>query len=332
MVKVPARPHAGQVFAGVGALLVGVAVAGQSRINGALASALGGGLSGGSTAAAINMATGMVLITVLVLARPAPRAALAALPRLVRSGRLPWWQCIGGVAGATYVLAQATGVPVLGVAIFSVCTVGGQTASSLLVDRYGLGPAGRQPITGQRVSAAVLATLAVVIAVADQWSAASFSLALVLFVVLAGVLSAGQQGLNGRVSVAAGGPFVAGWVNFLISGAVLVIVVAVDRLLGHGVPALPSALWLYLGGPVGLLYIVAAAALVRVLGVLVLGLATVAGTVIGSMLLDWVAPVNGQGPSIWTACGATLTLVAVGVAVVRWPGRGQRRQQDLRRQ
>ena len=330
--KVAAHPHTGQVLAGVGALLVGVAVAAQSRINGALASALGGGVSGGSTAAAINMATGMVLITCLVLARSDTRAALAAFPRLVRSGRLPWWQCIGGVAGATYVLAQATGVPVLGVAIFSVCTVGGQTASSLLVDRYGLGPAGRQPITGQRVAAAVLATLAVVVAVADQWSAASFSLALVLFVVLAGVLSAGQQGLNGRVSVAAGGPFVAGWVNFLVSGAVLVVVVAVDRLLGHGVPALPSAPWMYLGGPVGLLYIVSAAALVRVLGVLVLGLATVAGTVIGSMLLDWVAPVHGQGPSIWTACGATLTLVAVGVAVVGWPGRRQGQPQGLHRQ
>lgn len=55
-------------------------------------------------------------------------------------------------------------MPLIGVTIFSVAVVGGQTLSALAVDRFGLGPVGVQTVTGLRVVAALVAAL---VAVAD---------------------------------------------------------------------------------------------------------------------------------------------------------------------
>ena len=50
-------------------------------------------------------------------------------------------------------------------------TVTGQTLSGLLVDRMGIGPAGKRPITGIRVLGSVLTVAAVAWAVSPQFSA-----------------------------------------------------------------------------------------------------------------------------------------------------------------
>ena len=60
----------------------------------------------------------------------------------------------------------------LGVALFTVATVTGQTLSGLLVDRMGIGPAGKRAITGIRVIGSVLTVAAVAWAVSPAASAA----------------------------------------------------------------------------------------------------------------------------------------------------------------
>ena len=57
--------------------------------------------------------------------------------------------------------------PSLGVAVFTVAVVAGQSSNSLIVDRMGLGPAGKQAITRSRVISAVLAVVAVTVAVVE---------------------------------------------------------------------------------------------------------------------------------------------------------------------
>ena len=57
-----------------------------------------------------------------------------------------------------------------------------------------------------------------------------------------------------------------------------------------------------------------AAALVRFTGVLLLGLATIAGQVVGAVLIDLAVPGGAAGPGPLTLLGAALTLVAVVVA------------------
>jgi transporter family-2 protein len=295
------------------AIALGLLVAVQARWNAGLGAALGDGVD----AALLSYAIGWGLLTVVLLARPAARRALTGLPRLLSSGGLAWWTLLGGLGGALLIASQALTVPVLGVAVFTVAVVAGQTASSLGVDSSGLTPGGPLRLTWARVAGAVLATTAVVVAVAP-WSASAPQVAAwaVLLAAGAGVGVALQQSVNGRVAVATAAPLAAAWVNFAVGTAALLIA---SWLRAEAPGAVPwDEWWLLLGGPIGALYVVVTAAIVRRLGVLLLGLALIAGQLVGAVLLDLVAP-TGRDLTGATVVGVVLTLVAVAVAAA--PGR-----------
>jgi bacterial/archaeal transporter family-2 protein len=292
------------------AVVSGSAVAVQSRINGEL----GVRLHDGIAAAVISFGVGLVALTALVFGSSAGRRQVGVFRTALRDGSLRPWQCLGGTCGAFMVANQGLTVGRLGVAVFTVALVAGQSASSLVVDRAGFGPAGRQPVTAARLAGAALTVPAVFLAVGDRPSDPA-GLALALLPALAGVGLAWQQAVNGRVRVASDSVLTATFVNFAVGAAALLATFAID-LAVRGWPAgqLPTEPWLYLGGPIGILFIAIAAALVRFTGVLLLGLATIAGQVAGAMLIDLAAPSNTTRPGPFTLLGAVLTLVAVVVA------------------
>ncbi|MEV5629538.1 DMT family transporter [Micromonospora tulbaghiae] len=301
----------GRRVAGVGlATASGVMVAVQSRINGEL----GVRLADGIAAAVVSFGVGLLILLVLVPATPGGRRGLAALRGALRAGTLRPWQCLGGVCGAFLVATQGLTIGALGVAVFTVAVVAGQSGSSLLVDRAGIGPAGRQPVTPNRLIGAVLTVLAVLLAVGDRLGDPQ-ALALALLPLAAGVGIAWQQAVNGRVRAAAGSAMTATLVNFTVGTAALLVTFAVDLAVrGRPAGAFPDEPWLYLGGPLGIVFIALAAALVRFTGVLLLGLATIAGQIVGAVLLDLVLPTAASRPGLDTLLGAALTMVAVLVA------------------
>lgn len=307
----PQTLSTGRRVAGVGlATASGVMVAVQSRINGEL----GVRLADGIAAAVVSFGVGLLILLVLVPATPGGRRGLAALRGALRSGALRPWQCLGGVCGAFLVATQGLTIGALGVAVFTVAVVAGQSGSSLLVDRAGIGPAGRQPVTPNRLIGAVLTVLAVLLAVGDRLGD-PHALALALLPLAAGVGIAWQQAVNGRVRAAAGSAMTATLVNFTVGTAALLVTFAVDLAVrGRPAGAFPDEPWLYLGGPLGIVFIALAAALVRFTGVLLLGLATIAGQIVGAVLLDLVLPTAASHPGLDTLLGAALTMVAVLVA------------------
>ena len=313
-----ATPHPSTVAvttASAAAFAVGALVALQARFNGDLARDLGGGFTGGAVAALLNFVVGFAVLSVWVGAAPAQRRALAGLPGQARSGRLLWWQYLGGLGGTFLILSQSISVPTVGVAVFTVAVVGGQTVSGLVVDRYGLGPAGRQPVTSARVAAALIAVGAVVLAVSGRLGSASFSLGLILLCAAAGCAVSVQSALNGQVGRAAGSPIVAAWLNFAIGVVVLLVVVGAALGAGQRVQSPPANWWLFTGGLFGVAFVSVVVAAVRTVGVLVVTLATVAGQVCGAVLLDAFAPVAGQELQLVTVLGAAATVGAVLLAV-----------------
>lgn len=301
-------PPATLRIAGVGlAGLGGVAVALQSRINGELGVRLGDGIA----AAVVSFGLGLVVLLLAVPAVPAGRRGLRRFREALATGALRPWQCLGGMCGALLVATQGLTVGTLGVAVFTVAVVAGQTGSSLAVDRAGIGPSGRQPVTPNRLAGAALMVLAVFLAVGDRLGDPQ-TLALAFLPLLGGVAVAWQQAVNGLVRAAAGNAMTATLVNFAVGTAALLGALAVD-LLVRGLPAgdFPTEPWLYLGGPIGIVFIALAAAIVRFTGVLLLGLATIAGQVVGAVLLDVVSPTAASQPGPATLLGATLTMAAV---------------------
>ncbi|MEV4415337.1 DMT family transporter [Catellatospora sp. NPDC049609] len=294
---------------GVGlAVLGGVCLALQSRVNGELGRRLGDGIA----AASVSFGVGLV---VLLLALPWMFGSTRRILDAVRSGELRWWQCVGGACGAFLVTTQGLTVPLLGVSVFIVAVVAGQSASSLAVDRLGVGPGGVRPVTRNRAIGAVLCVVAVVVAVGDSLGD-PHALGLAALPLLAGVAVAWQQGVNGRVARAAGSPWPATLLNFAVGSVALLVALAIESVLRGGGPpgAFPDAPWLYVGGPLGIVFIAISAAVVHRIGVLLLGLGMIAGQVLGALGIDAVAPGTAGRPDLLTITGALLTLVAVRVA------------------
>jgi len=137
------------------AVVGGVAAAGQARINGEL----GVRLHDGIAAATISFVVGLLAVAAVAAATPAGRRGVLALRTALRRGELRWWQCLGGLCGATLVVSQGVTAALLGVATFTIAVVAGQAVSGLLVDYWGWGPTGRHPLTTGRVAGAALAVL-----------------------------------------------------------------------------------------------------------------------------------------------------------------------------
>ncbi|WP_338079789.1 DMT family transporter [Antrihabitans stalactiti] len=288
--------------------MIGLAVVLQARINGAL----GGRLDDGVAAATISFGGGLVLLCVALAFSRRFRSGLAAVRSALTAGTLRPWHCIGGLSGAFFIACQGITITTIGVALFTVATIGGQVASSLWVDRVGIGPGGPGAVTRNRVVGAVLALAAVVCASAGEFDAGVAALVFAILPAVAGLGIAWQQAVNGKVG-AVGGPFVAAWLNFAV-GTVALVVVLCGVFLVRGLPsALPDELWLYTGGALGVAFIAAGALVVRWIGVLLLGLAAVAGQVIGAVALDAFFP-TGRSLTVPVLLGCALAVIAVAIA------------------
>lgn len=298
------------------AVLVGVLTALQARVNGSL----GAAIADGYTAAVISFGSGLVVLVALSAALPSARAGFGRLVRGVRRGDVPLWMLCGGLAGALTVATQGLTVATIGVALFTVGVVAGQTVNGLVLDRAGYGPGGVVAVTVPRLLGGALAVAAVAVCVAGVTGApAVWMLSLPFF---AGAGIAWQQATNGRLGQRVGHPLIATLVNFVGGTAALAAAAAVHV----GVAGAPRTIlvdpWLYLGGPIGVLYIFLSAAIVRVTGVLLLGLGSVVGLLSTSVVLDaaWPAPSGPPLPVALAAVALALAGVVVVVSRRRRPG------------
>ncbi|GAB3274430.1 DMT family transporter [Sinomonas notoginsengisoli] len=301
------------------AIAAGLALPAQGRINGALGMRLGDAFA----AALTSFGTGLVLMLVAAAVLPSARSGVREILPAVREGRIPWWYVGAGFLGALFVLAQTTAVGILGIAVFTVAVVTGQTVSGLLVDRVGFAQGRRRPLTGMRVIATVLTLAAVALAVAPKFvvSDAAALLALILLPVLAGFFQSFSSAMNGASALAYRSPLTATLVNFISGTAALAVAWGITIAAGGSGSTLPSApadAWLYAGGALGVAYIALTAVLVRHLGVLVTGLGVIAGQLLGSLALDALVPVAGSAVALPTVVGTLATLAAMVLATLPW--------------
>jgi len=155
------------------AAFVGALTALQSRLNGQLSKDIHNGIA----AALVSFGTGYIVLIAITAVSLKDRQGLVALWSAIKHKRLKTWEIIGGMVGGFFVAVQATTVPMIGVAIFSICTIAGQTASSLLIDKWGISPRGKQMITLPRVFAAMMTLLAVTLAVYPDLGKSTFKFA-----------------------------------------------------------------------------------------------------------------------------------------------------------
>lgn len=300
----------------------GAVIAAQSRFTGRMSEVIGP-----LPAAWWSFGSGWVLLTA-ALAVPAVRRHLARVPRALREGRLRWWQLLGGVFGGLLVATQAYAVPIVGISLFLVALVGGQTVNALVVDRFGVGPAPAVGLTPARVLAAGLAVVGVTIAAVGGSGAGDFVLLPVLLAFAVGLGAAFQQAINGRVNRASGDPLATAWINFTL-GCLVLLAIGIVPVIRSGVEGLWTLpWWAYLAGVCGVVFIATAAWAVAHSGVLLFGLVSISSQLGTALLLDLTSPADRDrvGPALLigvavTACAAVWAAAAAQRARARSRGR-----------
>lgn len=302
------------------AVPIGALTAVQARVNGSLGAELGDGVLAGG----ISFGSGLVVVLILAAVLPAGRAGLRRLVAAVRERSVPGWMLLGGAAGAFTVASQGLAVATIGVALFTVGFVAGQTTGGLLLDRFGQGPAGVVPVTVRRVIGALLALAGVAVSLLGD-RVGGIPVWMLVVPVIAGAGVAWQQGTNGRLRLRVQSPLAATVVNFAGGTAVLVVAALVHGAIVGAPRALPADPWLYLGGPIGVVYIFLSSVIVQRTGVLVLGLGSVVGLLTTSVILDAVWPAPAAPPTPLAILAAAVAIAGVVVAAVPWRRRRSRR-------
>ena len=291
-------------------LVVGALTSVQGRANGQLAIDIHNALG----AAIISNIIGWVILWVMFLGRKTERNGFKELVRAVKAGELKWWILLAGMGGTLYVSMQSVAVPQIGVAVFTICIVGGQTLSSLLVDKIGFSSKGRQHITWPRVLTSLMTLLAVIVAVYPELGRANFKLIIIFLCITAGVVGSFQFAMNSQINHVTDRPIVTTWLNFCVGTVFIALALAVDIAKGGSIGNLPHNPWVYIGGPCGLIFIAVASKVVKSMGVLNFVLFSVTGQLAGALLLDWLVPTRNGGLNGYLVTGTAITLGSIALA------------------
>jgi bacterial/archaeal transporter family-2 protein len=291
------------------AALSGILISFQARANGELSLRLDNGLQ----AAFISFSSGLLLIAVISIFNPSIKNGARKLRAAVAAKEIAPWTLFAGALGGAFVAVQTQIVPLIGVAIYSVASIAGQSATSLLVDRIGFTGGGKKPISPRRIAAAVVTVLAVLVSVLDRIDARNLSLIAVALAGLAGAIVGVQRALNGLINEHSGQSFTTSLLNFIMGssalGIALLFAVAIGKVEFVALPAGPW--WIYMGGTIGVIYIAFTSTIVQHLGVLTFTLFSTGGQLIGALFIDIYSPTEGVSVSAYLVSGIVMTFLGV---------------------
>ena len=291
------------------AALSGAMIALQARANGELSHRLNNGLQ----AALVSFGSGLLIIFVITLFNSTIKEGIKNLRKAVANKEIARWKLFAGALGGSFVAIQTQIVPLIGVAIYSVASIAGQTAMSLVVDRIGLTGGGKKLISPRRVLAAFLTVLAVLVSVWDRIDANNLSMFAVTAGGIAGAIVGIQRALNGQINEYSHQSFTTSLLNFITGTSFLLILIVAGLILGRNkLSPLPSGpWWIYTGGVIGVIYIAFTSTIVQHLGVLTFTLFSVGGQLVGSLIIDLVSPTDGVSVSAYLVTGIVMTYAGV---------------------
>jgi bacterial/archaeal transporter family-2 protein len=291
------------------AALSGILISLQARANGELSLRLNNSLQ----AAFISFGSGLILIAIISAFNPTIKSGVRRLRAAIAAKEIAPWTLFAGALGGTFVAVQTQIVPLIGVAIYSVASIAGQGATSLIVDRIGLTGGGKKAITPRRIAAAFVTVLAVLISVLDRIEAKDLSLIAVFFAGLAGAIVGVQRAMNGLINEHSQQSFTTSLLNFIMGtttlGIVLLIAVAIGKVEFVALPAGPW--WIYMGGVIGVIYIAFTSTIVQHLGVLTFTIFSTGGQLIGALFIDLISPTKGVSVSAYLVSGIVMTFLGV---------------------
>ncbi len=281
------------------AVAAGALAASQAFISGELAKATD------SLWAGLISNIGAFLAVLFFLFSKTFRQTLTTFFQKLQKKEIPIWMLFGGAFGAIYVATSAYAVASLGAGLFTIGVVASANFTSLIMDRFGFGSLQRYRINIIRVFSALLALIAVAVAVYNPEE--KLFLFPLFIVALAGIAQIFQLAFNSKLATITSTK-IATFINFPVSILVGTIFLISFIILNNSIPDFPRTWWLYSVGLLGASFVLIAAWLVRILGVLVFTLATISGQLVSALFLDYLFLGIDLGWQIFS--GAFLVLLA----------------------
>ena len=261
----------------------------------------------------------MIFIAIVTVFNPKIRFGLKRLKTANVNREIPRWRLFAGMLGGSFVAVQSHVVPIIGVALFSVASIAGQTATSLIVDRIGLTGGGPKPVSPRRITAALITVFAVLVSVLDKLEGVNFSILSVLLALFGGAFVGIQRALNGQINEFTKQSYATSLLNFVM-GTIFLIFFLIFLMIfkGEHLVALPKGpWWIYTGGVIGVIYIASTSLIVQHLGVLTFTLFSVGGQLVASLFIDFLSPTEGVSVSWYLVSGIAMTYLGVLVGGAR---------------
>ena len=271
------------------AIVSGGMIAIQSRVNGELSTKLHNSI----LASLFSFSTGLITALIITAFNSKIRFGIKLLRNEITLNNFSKWKLLTGMLGGIFVFIQSSLVPIVGVAVFSLSTIAGQTLISILVDLLDITGGGSKPITLRRIISAVLTVFAVYISSYDSNNSA-LNFKILAVGLIAGTLVGVQRALNGNINSVTTHSYATALINFASGTAILIVLTILTIILKKDffTKLTTGPWWMYCGGIIGLIYIAATALIVQHLGVLTFTILSVGGQLATSLLLDFANPAS----------------------------------------
>lgn len=232
----------------------------------------------------------------------------------------PLWIWFGGLLGVVALTGNILLFPHLGAVQTVVLPIAGQIMMGVVIDHFGFFDSPASPLTIVRAVGA-LVTLGGVIAIVagpgaptkrDDSTMALWLWRLAGFIF--GCFTASQSAINGHLGQITGSPVSAALVSFTIGVSALIVLNIVlrwrpriERPNGEANPW-----WMWVGGVLGAMFVLGNAALVPQIGTGLTVVATLLGSMLGSLLIDHM-----RGARVQLRQVVGIAVILIGVVLIR---------------
>lgn len=280
-------------------------------------------------ASLISFSIGTIYMAIVTLA--SGRTLFPTMQEIVNN---PWWLWLGGVIAAIYLTSNILLFPKLGAVQTVILPILGQVLMGTVIDSFGLFGAKLIPLTLIRVIGVIILLVGMFVAVVlanrthaereyqtelkKQSKSASLN-AWRVWGVLAGMLSAIQQAINGRMGTVVHSPVQATFISFIISWFVILIVtLAVDHKVHIPLTAFKQMpKWGWIGGVLGATFVLMTVILVPEIGAGLTVTTSLIGQIFGSVLVTQMGLWRSAKSQVKRLQVVGIIIMLVGVLIIK---------------
>lgn len=267
----------------------------------------------------ISFSIGLIGSTLLVLIVNQP--IFSSLPYLVSH---PFYSIIGGMLGVSFVVGAIFVYQQLGATQTAILPVLGQLFSGLIIDQFGLFNAPQSPITLSKILGTSLVLLGVIGVILGGQSTqkkikqSKNTVIIQLLGIALGAFSTVQTVLYSHIGTLMGSAYQSTFLSFIVGVITLIIIAFIKKEPFHHIMTKPSPWWTYLGGVIGLTFVLSTVLITPIITTGMTVVTTLLGLMIGSLIIDTYGLLGTTKKPVTIKQLISLVILIIGVCIAQF--------------